>query len=453
MKTGRNEPCPCGSGKKYKKCCLNTDLEKKDELGVVENNLSGSGPHDTKRSSVNEPTGETDLTTETRDEIDLLWEKFEKSDLEEQVTLFKDALNNAEIMDGGLAFDMIDQICLKSTEIPNKIRVIKLIELLYEKLPDIFQENAAYHIHILISCAIVTDQREKVAFWAPEIVECGIKDFEVFNWVVEQLAYHGYLPILLTVMRAYWNAVKKSDDILPFGIGEFSIKTVFYEIVDYIQTTSIPEANDPELVKRIKGYGEFDKDRLNRYAGALIETDLPRWTSDDFQTEGHSLSLIKDNIFSLCLEFLGFLQRDSSIPFTRAQMGAEGVCNYLVMRINGELKPKRKPSKAQKRKKQHSLCPEYGSLNRYFARSMHFLDTQNYQVAATFELVPSWLQYLRKLQLIEQEMIKPTLAELAPIAGDLSKLWQKNHEDPVLAASLEYWKNLHDFEDLRRKYR
>lgn len=22
MRTGRNEPCPCGSGKKYKSCCL-----------------------------------------------------------------------------------------------------------------------------------------------------------------------------------------------------------------------------------------------------------------------------------------------------------------------------------------------------------------------------------------------------------------------------------------------
>jgi uncharacterized protein YecA (UPF0149 family) len=22
VKVGRNEPCPCGSGKKYKKCCL-----------------------------------------------------------------------------------------------------------------------------------------------------------------------------------------------------------------------------------------------------------------------------------------------------------------------------------------------------------------------------------------------------------------------------------------------
>ncbi len=24
MSTGRNDPCPCGSGKKYKRCCLGT---------------------------------------------------------------------------------------------------------------------------------------------------------------------------------------------------------------------------------------------------------------------------------------------------------------------------------------------------------------------------------------------------------------------------------------------
>ena len=26
-KVGRNDPCPCGSGKKYKNCCMNKDLE------------------------------------------------------------------------------------------------------------------------------------------------------------------------------------------------------------------------------------------------------------------------------------------------------------------------------------------------------------------------------------------------------------------------------------------
>ncbi len=32
-KIGRNDPCPCGSGKKYKKCCIG----KKDKLIEIEN--------------------------------------------------------------------------------------------------------------------------------------------------------------------------------------------------------------------------------------------------------------------------------------------------------------------------------------------------------------------------------------------------------------------------------
>lgn len=33
MKIGRNESCPCGSGKKYKKCCLWADIEKESITG------------------------------------------------------------------------------------------------------------------------------------------------------------------------------------------------------------------------------------------------------------------------------------------------------------------------------------------------------------------------------------------------------------------------------------
>ena len=28
MKIGRNDPCPCGSGKKYKKCCIGKNDDK-----------------------------------------------------------------------------------------------------------------------------------------------------------------------------------------------------------------------------------------------------------------------------------------------------------------------------------------------------------------------------------------------------------------------------------------
>ncbi len=29
MRIGRNDPCPCGSGKKYKKCCFSKDQPEK----------------------------------------------------------------------------------------------------------------------------------------------------------------------------------------------------------------------------------------------------------------------------------------------------------------------------------------------------------------------------------------------------------------------------------------
>ena len=31
MKINRNEPCPCGSGKKYKHCCYATDSQKRPD--------------------------------------------------------------------------------------------------------------------------------------------------------------------------------------------------------------------------------------------------------------------------------------------------------------------------------------------------------------------------------------------------------------------------------------
>ena len=33
---GRNDPCPCGSGKKYKKCCLTNDAAAENERLVAE---------------------------------------------------------------------------------------------------------------------------------------------------------------------------------------------------------------------------------------------------------------------------------------------------------------------------------------------------------------------------------------------------------------------------------
>lgn len=51
-KVNRNDPCPCGSGKKYKKCCGLKELEtKRPRLGGAR--LLPQGPSATKNPSVN----------------------------------------------------------------------------------------------------------------------------------------------------------------------------------------------------------------------------------------------------------------------------------------------------------------------------------------------------------------------------------------------------------------
>lgn len=47
-KAGRNDPCPCGSGKKFKKCCENKDSHKKIQAQVLS---SGNAPSITQETS------------------------------------------------------------------------------------------------------------------------------------------------------------------------------------------------------------------------------------------------------------------------------------------------------------------------------------------------------------------------------------------------------------------
>jgi hypothetical protein len=55
MKVGRNDPCPCGSNKKYKQCCLPKEARGKLPLGSRAKALAGAGSAGTPlRSSVGE---------------------------------------------------------------------------------------------------------------------------------------------------------------------------------------------------------------------------------------------------------------------------------------------------------------------------------------------------------------------------------------------------------------
>lgn len=88
---GRNDPCPCGSGKKYKKCCLLQDQQqaitaRKAQQATVtttkptitsSERLAGSPDDTTAVEAANVPVSA----------IDRCWDQFEASDYEERIPL------------------------------------------------------------------------------------------------------------------------------------------------------------------------------------------------------------------------------------------------------------------------------------------------------------------------------------------------------------------------------
>ncbi len=65
MKVGRNDPCPCGSGKKYKKCCINKLSEKEvEELYLKQLELT-NGLKDEKKCQVILEIGERIISNDT----------------------------------------------------------------------------------------------------------------------------------------------------------------------------------------------------------------------------------------------------------------------------------------------------------------------------------------------------------------------------------------------------
>src|SRR3954452_16556099 len=105
MKVGRNDPCPCGSGKKYKKCCLVKDQEaSSSQTNVIPPPRSAVAPLPPDSSKAPTPALPPDPITERAES---LWREFESQNGEGRIAVFSKVLEDAEVMTDDLAFEML----------------------------------------------------------------------------------------------------------------------------------------------------------------------------------------------------------------------------------------------------------------------------------------------------------------------------------------------------------
>ena len=490
MKLGRNDPCDCGSGRKYKNCCLPKD----EEAQIAKLNrerferesealASEAANHDNKE----QPQAESfDLAAAPKPKkataknrkaaaFNARWDEFEAQNYEGQIAVFLKTLEEKKLLDDEMAFEMLNVLYPKTVEHHQRDRYDMLVHKLREELPAVYSKSAAYYLDHLITNALVTGRLEAIPPLAQELAAKAGKDIDTFNNFVNMLAYHGQLSTLVEVMRAAWPAVKKSRDIVPWGIDEYAEQAADYVVFDYLKRHPFPPIPDPELIRQIEFYTEIKLERFTAYLAHLTGQANRHWTFDDFdlrtkggKSKGDDAEQAPDsgreNLADLSFDFLGYLRRQENVPYTKGALARHHLSRYVLKRYNGELEQRQSMLEALMNSPQHNpkkrrhrtawgttdeehrdyvaaiLCPDRETLDHYLAGLLNFINPQHYDVAATFELVPAWLRFLESRQLIAAPQRLATLRELHGLAAQLQELWKRYPDDPALQSQMENWR-------------
>ena len=478
MKTGRNDSCPCGSGKKYKQCCLQKEL--RDPLRSLPqqqgSKLLPEEPPDFDTSDLpeedfrsqslereEEPAGsgsadsEVELESDPRREAaDARWGEFEAADYQRRIDLFIQALDEPDLADD-LICEMLDAIDREARKRGDWDQLEILVRALQERLPDVYDRRAPFLLHSLIINAVVRGRLDGIAPWAREMAEHA-DDIDMFNLVLDPLAYHGQLPTLVEMMRIGWPLVRESDNIISLGIDEFVDRAVRFEILFYCEQAESPCPEDPELIRRLQFYVQpIKREPVSGFVKHLtsgIERAFgpggtggrpfeQAWFDEDEAVESGDPRAKWCEL--LCVEFLGYLHRREGVPYSKGDLATESLAQYLIRRLRGETevspklydpgqRPRRQMGKRRYRQQRscHVLCPDPTTLDAHLADMFRFLSARHHRAAATWEVIPAWLRFLESQQLIDQAEHSRTLNSMATLSVNMLHLWENAGGDPAL---------------------
>lgn len=148
---GRNEPCPCGSGKKYKKCCLpkekaaraatatnSTPLEQGDGLAFEDEEVKEPRLF----PAALEPSPYTDPLIK---QFNIFWDAFESSSYEEKWSLVADKLHESpEMFDAETVFEVGNALFSEAAQAGDIDRFNQLLDTFQDRVPDAYAYELGY---------------------------------------------------------------------------------------------------------------------------------------------------------------------------------------------------------------------------------------------------------------------------------------------------------------------
>lgn len=439
MKIGRNDPCPCGSGRKYKHCCLIKEQETAHARKAAEREQISSTVLEPPSPPATVPA--EDLAAEAAasapppvdpvvEAIDAVYDAFEAADDEGRIALFYRTLEEGELMDGEMAFDMLSEINQTLIKRGERGRLDDMVAALQERLPAVYDEERPYFLKWRITHAVAGGHWDAVGALVREFSTLAGDHIDLYLGTLDQLAYHGQLSLLVEAVRIAWPSVKGASGIFDWAIENFGVQAAYCVIFDDLERNPAATADDPALLAGLEDFFEFDQEWLTNRLTHLTGQARGAWTREDFKS-GHAE--YRQNLIDLSFEFVRHLRREKGVPYCKGDLAREQICEYLLKREQGKL------GKQDRKLKITPLCPDHATLDYFLGVLLNMINFQIYKAVATLELMPAWLDFLASRQLIADNAPAQILKPLAPLHASLLQICDEYDDDPALALALKSW--------------
>jgi hypothetical protein len=109
------------------------------------------------------------------------WEEFEAQDYEGLIALFLRTLDEPELMDGEMAFDMLSQLQQSTRKHKQPGRFTRLVGALRKRLPNVYKKEAPYLLSEIIDNTIRTGRLDKLDRWGKRLAVTAGRNIDLFN--------------------------------------------------------------------------------------------------------------------------------------------------------------------------------------------------------------------------------------------------------------------------------
>lgn len=389
-KAGRNDPCPCGSGNKYKRCCLAKD----EAARLAAQNAPATAPvavPDVPRPKVERAPVPAPEPTEAELAWEVLWERFERASLDERLAIVHETIDAGALDDEG-AFELCCPLIDALMTAERFADVRSVIERIEREAGAAYAANAGWfalwsaEATVRANAGGEVDAVRRLGEQFHRVVHSG-------QQFLEYLRFHGRGDLLEALLAAAWPTVRDSDDLLDWAkasIGDLYVETL---IARHRAQRPNVAADDAALIADLRPILGRDHDIEDAIRPWLARTTRT-WTGTSFDAA--------EDFRDLLIQFSAVLMARSGFSALRAGMVRESLWRWARQTPDS----KRERGGGRSKRAQPTIFAAPRSVSAL--TDGHGVRSVVHSLAAALLALPHWRDFL-----VEQGLAERAAAESA----------------------------------------